>query len=100
MTPGAGVRAFFGHQFMSAARRGSATRLIVACGALLAIAFFGARPAEAQQATATANMSFSPATISVGGTTTLNFTIQINPAAAGGTVAINLNFTDTLPSGL
>jgi hypothetical protein len=86
---------------MSVVGRGLATRLIVACGALLAIAFFGARPAQAQLSTATANMSFSPATISVGGTTTLNFTIQINAVDAGiDTLAQIVRFTDTLPSGL
>ncbi|MCK9915212.1 Ig-like domain repeat protein [Microbacteriaceae bacterium K1510] len=86
---------------MSADRRGLATRLIVICGALLAVALFSVRPAQAQNATATANMSFTPATISIGGTSTLNFTIQINPAGGGGdTTATNLSFTDALPSGL
>jgi uncharacterized repeat protein (TIGR01451 family) len=85
---------------VSSASRGAATGLLFICAALFAVVLLGVRPAQAQLATAQANMSFSPATVSVGGTSTLTFTLALTAAGGGDIVVTNVSFTDTLPSGL
>lgn len=84
---------------MLAVRRRLFARLIVACGALFAMVVVGGGPARAQTALPTLSMSFGAASIDIGASTSLNFTIAVTSVGAD-TVSSNVNFADALPSGL